>query len=422
MVQEVSGGQLSLALSTLTLSSLALVGTAVALLINGWIFWNAISAKGLPGCGKDSGCDAVLRGRWSKLRRIPVSGLGTAICFVQLLLALAASGEFNTRFYEVQQDAAVVVALIIVGAGLWYLALQAFVVRRLCFYCITSHVSAMTASACILALIAPWNTPRFPIECLIASASVAALVAGQILWKPRLFAVVPVLQAAPGSNENKAPLAPIALQPAVPAKMARAVSLVSGRVAFRSEEFPLLGSGDAEHIIGCLFDFSCRECHHMHRLLFQLVEHYGGRLAVACIPTPLNVRCNPVITIHNDEHVFACAYARLALALWLTRPSSYDEWDRYMIEEMPCRPLDEAIERANELAEIGGFDIRAAEPVADQRIAAAVEIYRLAEMPNLPTLLLPRGMLLGRVENLETLQEQIDRFVVNSAWIESPRA
>ncbi|HEY1923319.1 MAG TPA: vitamin K epoxide reductase family protein [Tepidisphaeraceae bacterium] len=411
MMQVVPGGQLSLAVSTVIFNSLALGGSALALLINGWIFRNGISAKGLPGCGKDSGCDAVLRGRWSKLGSIPVSALGAAVCLIQLILALAAGETFDGRFHDVRQNAAVVVALVIIGAGFWYVALQVFVVRRLCFYCIASHACGMTASACILASISPWNTAKFSIECLIASASVAALISGQILWKPRLFAVVPVLDAAPRPTENEAPLAPVALQPAVPAQMGRVVSLNSGRVTFRVGEFPLLGSDDAEHVIGCLFDFSCHECHHMHQLLFKLVEHYGGRLAIACIPTPLSPRCNPVIKKQNDEQKFACAYARLALGLWITRPSSYAEWDRYMIEEMPCRSLDEAIERANELAEIGGFNISDAEPIVDERIAAAVEIYRLAETPNLPTLLLPHGMLLGRVENLETLIEQVDHHV-----------
>ncbi len=54
------------------------------------------------------------------------------------------------------------------------------------------------------------------------------------------------------------------------------------------DEWPVLGMPGAANIAVFLFDYTCRECRHMRRLIGQAVARHPGRLAVLLVPIPMD--------------------------------------------------------------------------------------------------------------------------------------
>ena len=65
--------------------------------------------------------------------------------------------------------------------------------------------------------------------------------------------------------------------------------------AIDSHSVPLVGSPDARYVVTVLFDYKCPHCQRMHFMLDEAIRRYGGKLAFALCPAPLNSKCNPYI-------------------------------------------------------------------------------------------------------------------------------
>ena len=394
-------------------SWVAVVGSAGALLLAVWIAVRTSGVKGLPGCGARSGCAAVTTGRWSRLGMIPVAPLGAvlyaALLFGSLVRALA--DGWHGRAWEM---ATAVVALVAVGGAAWFTGLQLLVIRRLCLYCMAAHLSACASAGLLLVGLAPWAGPTWPTAAIVAAAAVVALAAGQTAIVPQRHAVVAAggeagktvagAERTPLPNPAPAPPAP---RPAN-AALQRQCRLLGGSVVLNVDGWPLLGRPDARHVVAALFDLTCAECHHLHRLLAAAVEARPDWLAVALVPVPMHPACNPAVTCTRDAAAQACDYARLAWAVWLAGGDRYADWDRYVTAEATGQPYGLALLRARELVNLTRFRPREPDPFLDRAVATGVGLYRAAGRPKVPAVLLPAGLLQGHVSDLAALMRILD--------------
>ncbi len=57
---------------------------------------------------------------------------------------------------------------------------------------------------------------------------------------------------------------------------------------------PLVGSPDAPYVVTLLFDYKCPHCQQLHFMLDEAIRRYGGKLAFALCPAPLNTPVQPL--------------------------------------------------------------------------------------------------------------------------------
>jgi uncharacterized membrane protein len=384
------------------------VATASALTacgLSAWIWSKSAGVKGLPGCGKDSACAAVTKGRWSRWGPISVAGLGS-IVYLVLTAALA------TELFEAQAKVfAFLAAMVVIASAIWFISLQLLVIRRLCVYCMVIH--AFGCAAAILALVSDFPSIRseLPIVSAMAAAFVLVLVAGQLSLTPKTFAVIDAAPPTPRSDQatSAVPRSPSPAESmsrqtsATAALITRKIPLFRGRVAVDTSVFPIIGAPNAPLVLGYLLDYTCRECHHMQRLLYEAIDEYGGKLAIALIPVPLHHGCNPHANCPKQERIQACWYARMMFAVWMTSPDRFGEWDRFMAAEDEQQPFGFALAKATELADIRSFRLNEADERLDASIAAGIKLYEAAGKPAVPSLVLPGGILRGHVPDKATL-------------------
>jgi len=120
----------------------------VALGVSAYLAWVSFSHGALAGCGPESDCDRVLQSRWSRWFGVPVS------FFAVLVDALTLWGTFSLGgASEVARArggyAATLGSMLILGAGLWFVALQVAAVG-ICPYCMTAHGAGMIAAIVLL--------------------------------------------------------------------------------------------------------------------------------------------------------------------------------------------------------------------------------------------------------------------------------
>ena len=393
-----------------------------------WLAVRSWGAAGLPGCGAGSGCDAVTRGRWSRVGPVPVAVVG-AVVYIGLLLAAMTSAGFLGPHGRIADALVTDVALVVIGAAAWFTLLQAFVIRQLCAYCVTVHLLACAAAVALLMELVPWRSPGWHAEAEIATACMAVLIVGQLLLAPKTFAVTsvpaaerglgpddaaPIDRPDPGSVTTLAADAPpsVAVPKSSPAGLAvthRRVPLLGGQVVLNTAGWPLLGRTDARHVVAFVFDFTCKECNHLRRLLAAAVDARPDWLAVALVPVPLHPSCNPTVTCIKSGRAQACDYARLAWAVWLSADNNrFCGWDEYVRSEAEGQPYGLAMSRARELAERGGFRLWDADPRLDRAVGTGVGLYRAAGKPRVPALLLPASVLQGHVPDLPALLRALD--------------
>ncbi len=396
------------------LNGIAIVA-AVATAVSAWMLVGSFGMKGLPGCGAGSGCDALTRGRWSRWGAMPVSGLGFGIYAVLLAAAILARAGVSPNAKIILFDVLTTCTLLAAGSAIWFVLIQALVVRRFCVYCMLVHVCGLVSAGIVFAHLSSWQAGsiRWPIA--ISSVGLGVFIVGQIILKPKTYAMIPAAPAEPCDVES-APL----VEPTVIADLVsdptwsasnRKLVLFNGRVRLNLDEWPLIGKSDAEHVIVWLFDFTCKECHHLHRLLREAVARFEGRMAVAAVPVPQHPGCNSTIKCYKQSHGYACEYARLGLALWTAAPHRFEQWDAFMAAEEACQPFGLAMLKAKELADLGQFQIRERDPVLDPRLEESVAIFLGANSPKIPSLVLPKGVVAGHIPDVKSLMELLVRHV-----------
>ncbi len=436
---------------------LALVAAGICV----YLAWAAVAADGrVAGCGDGAGgdCAGVLTSRWARWFGLPVS-VPAALVYGLIFAALCvlARSHDDRRRHRVWLVLVPLATLVLVSAS-WFSALQLLVLGKLCWYCLAVHGCAI-----VLAMILLWNVPhdwRLPADrgpepiglppvttvILVIGGflGVGVLIAGQLLSKapqPQVEIITipssaemppsgaePVVSATgkPSGVEKIAATGelPTDLSSFFPAPESglspaevrpRRISLIGGKAIIDVRRTPLLGDPDAEIVLVELFDYTCPHCRQLHRYLSEARKRYGAQLAVAVLVTPMDPLCNRYVREPATEPG-SCDLARLAVAIWQTKPAAFAAFHDWLMEPTATRTLEAARARAIEILAEDVFD-RAEDvldrALADEAVSREIEadnrIYQLAGAGKIPKMLTERLVIAGEPASTEELCEMLEK-------------
>jgi uncharacterized membrane protein len=349
----------------------ALTGlSALASALSVYLSWHYLSGASLIGCGPSAlGCDQLLSGRWSTVAGVlPVSGLGAGTYLAMLVSSLFVGMATPAPVRRLAWGVMLVLAGAAAGSAVWFMIVQKWIVGTFCPYCMATHVIGLLLAAFVI-----W---RARIQFDDRSADVA----------PKNLEV-----ASPAARRGTVwPLPAIGL--ALAGILAACQVAITPPSVYRSGQsqdnlpavdpgaVPLVGSPDASYVVKVLFDYKCPHCQRLHFLLDEAIRRYGGKLAFALCPAPLNRECNPYIARDADEFKDSCELARIGLAVWLANREMFPAFNRWMFsldsgDRWQPRSASAATDKAVELVGQTKFDAARSDPWIDRYLQTCTRIY-----------------------------------------------
>lgn len=288
-----------------------------------------------PGCGEGSGCGDVLTSAWARLFGIPVS-----LPAIGMYIALATLICLSARIPAARRWV-ILCAACILAAVVWFIVLQAVVLRAFCVYCMVDHtLGALAAVAALVGCVReegrmPWGP---------AAAGIA--LTGLMVTAQALQPHTPYRLNLPAGNDFD-----------VPYPGGRYLGLRDGAFQLRLEEEPVLGDLQAERALVLMVDYACLHCRHLHHLTHELLDADPGRVVVSVLPTPIHPDCNPLITSLPDPRFEeSCELARCSLAVFVAAPDQWPAFDAWMFASERNRSQEEAFEHARALVGPNALD------------------------------------------------------------------
>jgi uncharacterized membrane protein/thiol-disulfide isomerase/thioredoxin len=398
--------------------------------ISAYLAWLSLTGGQAVGCGPDSGCDQVLHSRWAYWFGLPVSMLALGIYSLILGASFRLTAETPDAVRQKTWGWLIPSAMVVLGAALWFVGLQALVVKAFCPFCMAAHACGSIAALMLLlnaplrsaaangveskqALITRRSLVRFA---LIAVAGVWVLIAGQVVSRPRtgIVASLPEMSNAvtssavsvnsslprtssPAPSSNPPPVAVAQPQrPSPPPK--RLFPVYGGRFEINLDEAPLIGAPTNQHVIVSLFDYTCHHCREMHPRLLEAQQKFSNSLVIVNLPMPLDPGCNPTVKLPSPMHTNACHYAILSLAVWRADRAKHREFDDWIFAPERPPPIAAARQRAVELIGAAAFDKAMRDPWVAQQLEQDVAIYEAAynaKQGNMPQLILGQSVAVG---------------------------
>ncbi len=283
----------------------------MAVCLAAWMGTNTLGAGNLPpGCGEGAGCAEVLGSPWSRWFGIPVVW-GAVALYSALALGLLARKPTPCVFF----------ATTALGAALWFVILQAVVVKAFCLFCMIDHT--LGALAAVLAL--TWARPRGgPI--LLGAAAVLVFAGLHALQPQRIH-----LLRAPGDGDADFRAA----------DGRRGLALLDGAFVLDVSASPRIGHPEARQVLAVLVDYACPHCRGLHHDLAEQQRQFPDDLAFLVLPTPIHPDCNPHIGDAPERFRHSCTITLLSLGLFHTRPELWSDFDAWLFEPSMPRDLEE---------------------------------------------------------------------------------
>jgi uncharacterized membrane protein len=347
--------------------------SALGLALSGYLSWHYLEGGSVIGCGGGSPCDQVLNSRWSAIGGVlPVSGLAAGAFLAMLTASLFIGPSTEAPVRRLAWRAMLILAGAAAGSAVWFIIVQERFIGSFCPYCMATHCTSLLLAALVIwraprqhdgdsTETAPTNSkpaaaaPRRAIGFLpaIGMASVGLALAG--IMAATQAAITPPAVYRGGESQNSLPV----LDP---------------------HAVPLIGSPDAPYVVTLLFDYNCPHCQELHFMLEEAVRRYGGKLAFALCPSPLNSHCNPYVPVDVDEFKTSCELANVALAVWVANREAFPAFDRWMFsyesgDHWQPRSPDAARAKAIELVGQAKFDAALAGSWVARYIQTCVRIY-----------------------------------------------
>lgn len=279
-----------------SLAVLALGGLSLNLLM---LYWKlGEGSLDIAGCG-GGGCDAVLGSRWGMVLGVPVSAFGA---LVYLIMAFA---------FLWKRKAVLTASLgCVLGAMLWFTFVQAVLLQQWCPWCLGLHAFGL----------------------LIAIAGFFSLRKSPIHWGGIQVAVFATLSLALIQVYGPAP-AGFRME-----SKARNISFAGGHRSYDANSLPRIGSPNASHVMVEYFDYRCAACRKMSGYLEALIRKHPQKVAVLLLPVPLERSCNSAMAPADEDHPGSCELARLALAVWKTKPEQFAAFHAKLLTEPGMEP------------------------------------------------------------------------------------
>lgn len=345
----------------------------LGLLVSVWLTWLKLSGQisSIAGCGAGSGCSNVLGSRWSEWFLMPVS----------LLSSLLYLGLLGLTFRP-RSTPLFIVATLLIGAAVWFMGLQALVMKSFCPWCLASHLLGLSCGVAIFLGLEPRVAkPGLPVA--TAAMILAILILGQIAGPHSHTHLITEEAFAERSIDSG-----IEGGPSAPDSALRRVSFFGGAKSYPLEELPHFGAVEAPHVVVEYFDYLCASCRDLHGDLKALQAAYPDQVTVICLPTPLDRACNPNMTPAMDDHRGACEVSQLALALWRAKPEAFEAIHSALFEAFPATP-DLARELILQQVTEAELDAALADPWIENQLAANFADFArwTAKTPKMPKLL-----------------------------------
>ena len=351
---------------------------AGAALVAGYLAYQTLfEGAGLPGCGPSSGCDKVLSSPWAKWLGIPVSlpGLGLYLVFFTGTFFLnTEDGKLSVRMCDVLVSC----SFLILGGALWFTAVQAIVLNSLCPFCCVAHGLASMGAAGWL-----WQFKR--LEWLDGRVNVRMWGYLAIL----MVGLVATIQMFFPSQPSSPKIVHFDGVKSVRAKggaIATNVLNLKGKfevpgtgVLLDLSHLPVMGDRRAKHLMGLLFDYTCHDCRKQHSWIRRTIDIYDGELACVLMPMPLDAKCNPVVEETYRDHIDACEYAKICLAIHFVAPEKYNAFDRWLFEEHEVKKdLSEVRKYAENLVGGKALDVALGSEELRKQLDLNIRVYDLS--------------------------------------------
>ena len=358
---------------------------ALGLLLSAYLGWHYIAGGTVIGCGGGSPCDQVLGSRWSAIGGVlPVSGLAMGVYLAVLVASFFIGPGTEAPVRLLAWRALLVLGGAAGGSAVWFTIVQKWYIGAFCPYCMTTHGIGL-----LLATVVFWQAPRQ----LVAEATTVAPAlpkdpAGVAVAAPALVgASIPARNPVwPWPVFGLAMTVVLALCQTMivpPTVYLGGESQVRPVTALDPRAVPLVGSPTAPYLVSLLFDYNCPHCQRLHGMLEEVVGRYGGKVAFALCPAPLNPRCNPFIPQEVDTFKDSCELARIAMAVWVADREAFSAFDTWMYAPEPGRlwhprSPDAALAKAIEMVGPTKFAAARGSAWIDRHLQTSVGIYGAA--------------------------------------------
>ncbi len=426
------------------------LAAAVAL----YLLWVSLRGGAVAGCGPGSACDQVLQSRWSKWFGLPVSGFSLVI--YSILFAASLGLRRDASLIQRQRAGRLILpgALLVLGAAVWYTVLQFAVIQALCPYCMTAHALGSAASILLLAARAREGVAALAEAASLKLATVsglllAVLIGGQIIHEPRSHIernVAALTSNFPAISSNartsSLPLAatPVTtgtartvvvtpsasvpsttnsrILPAAAAGTNRVFSIYNGQFTFNLDTVPLIGLPTAPHLMVSLFDYTCHHCRTTHERLIEAQHTWSNDLAIIALPMPLDPQCNPTVTRPHPDHVNACFFGRLGLAVVRADRAKAAQFDEFIFK--PERPpaTNDAMMFAEQLVGSEALKRALADPWVENQLKQGVSIYEISFRAGQGSM--PQSIIGSRIAVGLMRQEDLVRILVAEFGLKPP--
>ena len=352
----------------------------------------------VPGCGPDSGCDKVLNSKWAYWLGIPVSlpGLGLYTVFFASTFGIKAG---NREKAKRSLNTLTLCAAGVLGAALWFVAVQALVIKAFCPYCCTAHALASVAAVLFITKAGGIGN-KLSVKLNFGGATGAAvglcaLIAGGQVLLPKQMPGPKIVQlggsetnAIPETQTNSAPetvltdRTPQIAQTNSPVKpstpKADLYPIPRTNLKLDATKLPLIGKRDAPNRFALMFDYTCHHCRKLHGFVRELMPKYDGKLSCLLIPVPLDAKCNSLMQTTHPDHVDACEYAKICLAVHQVAPEKYDAFDQWLFSEHDtAKPLKQVRVHADNLAGKEALGQAISSNALEGQIQKNIEAYEL---------------------------------------------
>ena len=358
----------------------------------------------VPGCGQDSGCGEVLGSPWAYWLGIPVSLLGLGLYGAFFI------STFSLKIGQQQKATRALNSLTLfsfatLAAAAWFVGVQAVAIKSFCPYCCTAHGLASLAAVIFLSQASDIGSRlsvrlNFGVGIVVAFGLVAVIAAVQIILpkEPEAPLIVdlgqaqtnaPIAEAKPAPKPTPPPAPAVEPKPTAPAvatvtpeapstPKAEPFLVPRSSLSLDATRLPLLGPANAPHRIGCLFDYTCHHCRQLHGFIRTAIDQFDGQLSCLMIPMPLDANCNAQIKRTGRDHVNACKYAKICLAVQQIAPAKYDAFDRWLFtNHKTTKPLAKVREHAASLVGAAALNKAVASATVQQQLQQNIRAYEL---------------------------------------------
>ena len=347
---------------------LALISLALAL--SAYLSWHYLTGGAVAGCGGGSSCDDVLSSRWSSVGGVlPVSGLAAGAYLAMLIASFSIGPSTPLPVRRLAWRAMLVVVGAAAGSAVWFIVVQKWFIGAFCPYCMTAHITGLVVAALVV-----WRAPKQFDE----SSTV------------RVIGHLPALGLAFVGVALAGVLA-VCQWTITPRAVYRAGESLNNSAEIEVHDGPRIGSPDAPHVVTLLFDYKCPHCQQLHFILGEVVRRYGGKLAIALCPAPLNRECNPYVPRDVDEFKNSCDLAKIGLAVWFAKREVFPEFDQWMFthesgDRWSPRSVEDAKAKAIALVGQTNFESAMADPWVGRYLQDSVRLYGNAGAGAIPKL------------------------------------